>query len=110
KADIASGRLGQALFFHCVHRNAVAPSYITSRLVIANSAVHEFDIARFLFDEEYASVAVTGARAPANAPARRPLFIVLESASGVVVTVESFLDAQYGYDVQAELVCENGAV
>jgi myo-inositol 2-dehydrogenase / D-chiro-inositol 1-dehydrogenase len=110
KADIASGRLGQPLFFHCVHRNAVAPSYITSDLVIANSAVHEFDIARFLLDEEYASVAVTSARATTKAPARRPQFIVLESASGVVVTVESFLDAQYGYDVQAELVCENGAV
>ncbi len=30
--------------------------------------------------------------------------------SGVVVTVEAFLDAQYGYDVRAELVCESGTV
>jgi myo-inositol 2-dehydrogenase/D-chiro-inositol 1-dehydrogenase len=107
---VASGRLGPPLFFHCIHRNAVAPDYITSDLVIANSAVHEFDIARFLLDEEYAAVTVISAPATTSAPTRRPQFIVLESTSGVVVTVESFLDAQYGYDVQAELVCEKGAL
>jgi myo-inositol 2-dehydrogenase/D-chiro-inositol 1-dehydrogenase len=108
KQKIGDAGLGQALFLHCVHRNRVAPSYITSGLVLANSAVHEFDISRFLFDEEFAAVTVTGARSSRKAEGRRPLFVVLESMSGIVVTVEAFVDAQYGYDVQAELVCENG--
>ena len=110
KQGLADRKAGQPLFLHCVHRNAIAPDYITSDLVIANSAVHEFDIARFLLEEEFAAVSVFSARPSRNSDARRPQFIVLESLGGVIVTVEAYLDAQYGYDVQAELVCENGAV
>jgi myo-inositol 2-dehydrogenase / D-chiro-inositol 1-dehydrogenase len=110
KTAALAGKAGQPLFLHCVHRNAVAPDYITSDLVIANSAVHEFDIARFLLGEEFAAVSVHSARAARHAEGRRPQFIVLETASGVIVTVEAYLDARYGYDVQAELVCENGAI
>jgi myo-inositol 2-dehydrogenase/D-chiro-inositol 1-dehydrogenase len=110
KRSLESAAFGRALLLHCVHRNAVAPHYITSDMVIANSSVHEIDIARFLLGEEFAGVTVIGARPSSLAPSRRPQLIVLESASGVVVTVEAFLDAQYGYDVQAELVCESGTV
>jgi myo-inositol 2-dehydrogenase/D-chiro-inositol 1-dehydrogenase len=110
KRSLDDQQFGRPLFLHCVHRNAVAPHYITSDLVIANSSVHEIDIARFLLDEEFAAVTVISARSSRHAAMRQPQFIVLESASGVIVTVEAFLDAQYGYDVQAELVCEDGTV
>jgi len=103
-------KAGRPLFLHCVHRNAVAPDYITSDLVLANSAVHEFDIARFLLGEEIAIVSVFSARASRRAETRCPQFIVMETASSVIVTVEAYLDAQYGYDVRAELVCESGAI
>ncbi len=110
KAALAQNRLGAPLFFHCVHRNAVGPEYLTSELVIANSAVHEIDIARFLLEEEFAWVAVTSPRASMKAPGRRPQFIVLETRGGVVVDVEVFVDATYGYEVKGEMVCEAGAV
>jgi myo-inositol 2-dehydrogenase / D-chiro-inositol 1-dehydrogenase len=110
KRELQSGRIGDPLFFHCVHRNAVAPDYINSDLVIANSSVHEIDIARFLLEEEFRRVTVVSARSTRKAPNRQPQFLVLESSSGIVVTVEAFLDAQYGYDVQAELVGEEGAI
>ncbi len=108
KGKIGEAELGRPIFLHCVHRNAIAPSYITSDLVLANSAVHEFDISRFILDEEFASVTVISGKPTRNAETRRPQFVALESQSGIVVTIEVFLDAQYGYDVQAELVCENG--
>jgi myo-inositol 2-dehydrogenase / D-chiro-inositol 1-dehydrogenase len=110
KRGLGDALLGAPVFLHCVHRNSVAPHYITSDLVIANSSVHEIDIARFLLDEEIAAVTVISARRSLQAPSRRPQLIVLESTSGVVVTIEAFLDAQYGYDVRAELVCENGTI
>jgi len=110
KRSLDGEKLGRPLFLHCVHRNAVAPPYITSALVVASSAVHEIDIARFLLGEEFAAVTVIGARSSRKAPTRQPQLMILESASGVVVTVEAFVDAQYGYDVRAELVCEEGAV
>ena len=108
RATVVSGRLGAPLFLHCRHRNAVAPDYIDSDLVLTNSAVHDFDIARFLLGEDPVSVAVTQVRAGRQTRRRQPLFLVLESAGGAVVTVENFVDAHYGYDVQAELVCESG--
>ena len=110
KEALAQKRLGAPLFFHCVHRNAVGPEYLTSERVIANSAVHEIDIARFLLDEEFAWVAVTSSRASIRAPRRQPQFIVLETRDGVVVDVEVFVDATYGYEVRGEMVCEAGAM
>jgi myo-inositol 2-dehydrogenase/D-chiro-inositol 1-dehydrogenase len=110
KQALNTGEFGRALFLHCIHRNAVAPDYLTSDLVIANSAGHEFDIARFLLDEEIVSAYVASPPATRNAPNRQPQFILLQTASGVVVDIEVFTDAQYGYDVRAELVCEDGTV
>lgn len=107
---LAEGRLGAPLFLHCIHRNAVGPDYLTSELVIANSAVHEIDIARFLLGRELAWATVISPRASSRAPQRQPQLLVLETADGVVVDVEAFVDAGYGYDVRAELVCEAGAV
>ena len=110
KAALLGGRLGQALFLHCIHRNAVGPDYLTSDLVISSSAGHEFDIARFLLDDEIVSASVTRPRASRLAPNRQPQFIVLESASGIVVDIEAFVDCGYGYDVRGELVCEKGTI
>jgi myo-inositol 2-dehydrogenase/D-chiro-inositol 1-dehydrogenase len=110
RAAVAGETLGRPLFLHCVHRNAVGPDYVTSDLVLANSCVHEIDIARFVLGENAVRVRVIGARASRRAANRQPLFMILETESGVVVTVEAFLDAQYGYDVQGELVCEDGAL
>lgn len=110
KQTLASGRIGAALFLHCRHRNAVSPDYLTSDLIIASTAGHEFDIARFLLDEEIASATVITPRASRRAPGRQPQFIVLQSASGVVVDIEAFTDAGYGYDVQGEMVGEEGTV
>lgn len=107
---LTEGRLGPPLFLHCIHRNAAGPDYLTSELVIANSAVHEIDIARFLLGTELAWATVTSPRASSRAPQRQPQLIVLETTDGVVVDVEAFVDAGYGYDVRAELVCESGTV
>lgn len=110
KSELTGGRLGLALFLHCIHRNAVGPDYLTSDLVISSSAGHEFDIARFLLDDEIVSASVTRPRASRLAPGRQPQFIVLESAAGIVVDVEAFVDCGYGYDVRGELVCEKGTI
>jgi myo-inositol 2-dehydrogenase/D-chiro-inositol 1-dehydrogenase len=110
KDILARNLLGPPLFLHCVHRNALGPDYLTSELVITNSAVHEIDIARYLFDEEFAAVSVTSPRPSSRAPGRQPQLIVLETRGGIVVDIEAFVDATYGYEVRAELVCEAGAV
>ena len=110
KGALDATTLGLPLFMHCVHRNAFAPHYITSELVIANSTVHEIDIARYVLSEEFVAATVVSPRPSTKAPTRQPQFVVLETESGIVVDIEAFLDAQYGYDVRAELVCEAGTI
>jgi myo-inositol 2-dehydrogenase / D-chiro-inositol 1-dehydrogenase len=107
---VVDRRYGAPLFFHCIHRNKVAPPWMTSDMILTNSVVHEIDIARFVLGEEYAGITVVSPRATSAAPARQPQLVVMETEGGVVVDVEAFVDAQYGYDVRGELVCERGTV
>ncbi len=110
KTALAAGDLGAALIFHCVHRNATAASYTTSENLIANTAVHEFDIARWLLDDEAERVTVVSPRASSLGGMKDPQIILLHMTAGSVVDAEIFVNAQYGYDVRAELVCEHGTV
>jgi myo-inositol 2-dehydrogenase/D-chiro-inositol 1-dehydrogenase len=110
KASLASGRLGGALMFHCIHRNVAAPSWFDSRMAVSNSAVHEFDIARWMLDAELVGITVFRPKPAKGSSPGAPVYLVLESAAGQLVTIEVFNDATYGYDVRGELVCEKGTV
>lgn len=109
KAAHQSGQLGKVLMFHCLHRNVSAPSWFDTKMAITNSAVHEFDVARWLLDDELVSVQ---AHAPgaSQLQAGSPVFLVLATARGRLVTIEVFNNAGYGYDVRGELVCETGTL
>jgi myo-inositol 2-dehydrogenase/D-chiro-inositol 1-dehydrogenase len=107
---VVEGRLGLPVFLHCAHRNASVPAWFDPAMVITNSAVHEIDTARWLLDDEIASATVLmRGRGGAPGPTDRQ-FIVLETERGTLVDVELLLNARYGYDVTAELVCETGTV
>jgi myo-inositol 2-dehydrogenase/D-chiro-inositol 1-dehydrogenase len=110
KEKLGSGQLGKALIFHCVHRNVSAPDWFDSKMAIGNSAVHEFDIARWVLDTELASVQVFKPKPAVADSSGAPVFLVLESATGQLVNIEVFNNATYGYDVRGEVVCEKGTV
>jgi len=111
KRALESDQLGRPLLVHCTHRNAsVAPGHPTSML-ISGSAVHEIDIVRWLLDEELAAVTVYTPRSAAAAVGTQdPLMLILESVSGVLIDVEVFVNAAYGYDVRCELVADRGTI
>jgi myo-inositol 2-dehydrogenase/D-chiro-inositol 1-dehydrogenase len=111
KAALDGGQIGAPLLMHCVHRNVSCPPDLPSAMLITGSAVHEMDIARWLLGDEI--VAVTVHRPRSSRAAGRvsdPLFLVLETAGGVVIDVEVFVNARYGYEVRCELVGEEGTV
>jgi myo-inositol 2-dehydrogenase / D-chiro-inositol 1-dehydrogenase len=112
KAALDEGSLGPPLLMHCAHRNPSVPPYFTTDMSISDSAVHEIDIARWLFGEEITAAAVLSPRRTGQAPdgVQDPLILLLELASGALVDDELFVNARYGYDVRAEVVCENGTV
>ncbi|MGH3384398.1 MAG: Gfo/Idh/MocA family protein [Nocardioidaceae bacterium] len=109
KTALDSGDLGEVLMLHCVHRNPTAPDWFTSDLALTDSVVHEVDTSRWLLADEIAAVTVlAGKPSPKAGSAQDPQLVVFEMASGVLVTVESFVHAQYGYDVRCELVGSEG--
>lgn len=104
------GAYGEALAFHCVHRNASVPSYFDSAASIVSSCGHEVDISRYVLSAELSSVKVFRAKRSRNATFDDPMLVIFETDKGQLVDVELFLNAQYGYDVKGELVCETGTI
>jgi myo-inositol 2-dehydrogenase/D-chiro-inositol 1-dehydrogenase len=72
--------------------------------------VHEFDIARWMLDAELTGITVFRPKPAKGSSPGAPVYLVLEAATGQLVTIEVFNDAAYGYDVRGELVCEKGTV
>jgi myo-inositol 2-dehydrogenase / D-chiro-inositol 1-dehydrogenase len=77
---------------------------------ITNSAVHEIDVSRWLLEEELAAVQVFRPATSNNDAAIGPVFLVFETSSNHIVTVENNNNGGYGYDVRGELVCEKGTI
>ncbi|HEY0166481.1 MAG TPA: Gfo/Idh/MocA family oxidoreductase [Jatrophihabitans sp.] len=111
KQAVDAGGLGLPLMLHCTHRNQQAPAGLPSESLISGSAVHELDIARWLLGEELSRITVHRPRSSrASLPTEDPLFLVVESSSGVIIDIEVFVNSGYGYEVRCELVAERGTV
>jgi len=110
KSDLDAGRVGDALVVHNIHRNAYAPYGLDTTLSINNSAVHEVDINRWLLGEDYSWVQVLYGKPGPDVPAGQadPLLITFKTASGVLVTIEMFMTARYGYEVRCSVVGGDG--
>ncbi len=110
QARFAGGDIGAALLLHCVHRNATAPGFFGGMMSITNAAVHEFDIARWLLGAEITSIRVMHGRRTTATAAQDPMMLLLRTDQGQIIDIEVFMNAAYGYDVRAEMVCEGGSL
>jgi myo-inositol 2-dehydrogenase/D-chiro-inositol 1-dehydrogenase len=112
KRRLDAGDVGAPLLVHCAHRNPVVPAAFTSEMLITDSVVHEIDTVRWLLGEEIARATVFAPRASSRAAAglQDPQVVIFETASGRLVDVECFVNAQYGYDIRCEVVAETGTL
>lgn len=110
KSLLRTGRLGRPLMLHNRHRNVASPPWWTSAMHINDSVVHEMDVTRWLLDQEITAVTVLCPRPSRNAPEglQDPQFVVMETDGGAIVDVEINVNCGFGYQVQAEVVCEGG--
>ncbi|NUS23156.1 MAG: Gfo/Idh/MocA family oxidoreductase [Streptomyces sp.] len=110
KGLLNTGQLGRPLMLHNRHRNAASPPFFTSEMLISDSVAHETDVTRWLLGQEITAVTVLRPRPSVNAPdaLQDPQFVVFETDGGAVVDVEIFVNCGFGYQVQAEVVCERG--
>ncbi|WP_304459289.1 Gfo/Idh/MocA family protein [Alicyclobacillus sendaiensis] len=112
KREIESGRYGAPLMVRCVHRNAFVDERYTTDMAVLDTLIHELDVTRWLLGDDYASVQVLYPKVTRHAHAglQDPQIFNLVTQSGVVITAEVFVNCQYGYDIQCEVVCEDGVV
>ena len=112
KRAVRSGQLGAPLLMHAAHRNPSVPPHFTSEMIINDSAVHDYDMARWMLDDEIAAITVLKPRVNRKAAAgfNDPLLCLLEMRDGVIVDVENSVNCGFGYDIRGEVVCEDGTV
>lgn len=110
KRLLDSGDFGRTLLMHCAHRNPASPPGFNDNMMITDSVVHEFDTTRWLLDDEITAVSVRRPRATSAAKEglSDPQLVTIETAGGVVVDVEIFVNCTFGYQVRCEAVCEKG--
>ncbi|MFI1208190.1 Gfo/Idh/MocA family oxidoreductase [Streptomyces sp. NPDC020802] len=112
KEVIAAGTIGAPLIVHCAHRNPTVPDAYRSAMAAQDTAVHEIDVLRWLLDDEIVSAQVLTPRATSKRfeHLKDPQIMLFETAGGVRVDLEVFVNCQYGYDIQCETVGEDGLV
>ncbi|MFG2516406.1 Gfo/Idh/MocA family protein [Streptomyces sp. NPDC048584] len=110
KALLETGELGRSLMLHNRHRNVASAPFFTSGMLITDSVAHEVDATRWLLGHEIAAVTVLRPAPSSGAPEGLldPQFVVLETDGGALSDVEIFVNCGFGYQVQAEMVCERG--
>ena len=113
KAALDEGAVGPALMAHCAHRNPSVPPYgYTSDMAITDTAIHEIDLMRWMFNEDIVAAQVIKPRRSSRAAKdlQDPQFILFEMRSGICVDVEVNVNCLYGYDIRCEIVGETGTL
>jgi predicted dehydrogenase len=106
---IAAGRLGRPLLFKAVSRDREPGPAQGSGGILVDSAIHDFDLARWLIGEEVSEVtAVTGAAGGGIGGEVDTALVNLRFAGGALGAVEVFARAGYGYDIRTEVVGSGG--
>jgi len=109
-ALIEAGEYGRPLMIHSTVLVDSVPESFTSEMIFNDSLVHDADIARFLFQEEIATVTVH--QPPKSSRAREdlndPFFVIFTMTNGGLYTVQIYVSSGLGYSVGTQVVCENG--
>lgn len=110
KNVIDSGEIGEPLMLHCAHRNPEVGDSYTTDMAITDTLIHELDVLRWLLKDDYVSAQVIYPRKTRKASShlKDPQIVLLETAKGVRIDVEIFVNCEYGYDIQCQVVGESG--
>ncbi len=101
---------GAPLMVHAAHRNPrVGENYVTP-MAIHDTLIHEIDVFRWLLNDDYVSARVVFPRKcpRSHEKLRDPQIVTLTTKKGVVIDTEVFVNCHYGYDIQCEIVGEDG--
>lgn len=108
--QMVDSEIGQPLMVHAAHRNPTVPDQYVTPMAIHDTLIHEIDVFRWLLDDDYVSARVTFPRSCAvtHEKLRDPQIVTLTTAKGTVINTEVFVNCKYGYDIQCQVVGEEG--
>ena len=113
KEMIDSGEFGAPLVIKCTHRaEAVDPSYTTA-MAVTDTAIHEIDVLPWLIGgDEWDEVQCIMPKVTKNAHEglKDPQVMILKTKGGVVTVLEVNVNCGFGYDINCEVVCEDGVI
>jgi len=110
KNNLNSKKFGKPLLLHCIHRCQSPPIFFNSEMSITNALVHEFDISRWLLNSEIRELQIIKSNVRKDLSFVDPLLAIIKCTNDVIIDVEINQNANYGYDVRAELLCEKGSI
>ncbi len=108
--QVVDSQIGQPLMVHAAHRNPTVPEHYVTPMAIHDTLIHEIDVFRWLLNDDYVSAQVVFPRASSHTHGqlRDPQVVLLETATGIRIDVEIFVNCRYGYDIQCTVVGEEG--
>lgn len=112
KAALDSGAYGEPLMLHCTHRNPEVGTGYNTPMAVHDTAIHEIDVLHWLVDDEYDTVQVITPRVTkySHSELKDPQIMLMRTKKGVCIDVEVFVNCKFGYDINCEMVCEDGAI
>ncbi|HVI43069.1 MAG TPA: Gfo/Idh/MocA family oxidoreductase, partial [Anaerovoracaceae bacterium] len=112
KALLDSGEFGNPLVVKCTHRAIEVDDSYSTEMAVTDTAIHEIDCLHWLLGDDWESVQVImGANTKFAHPGLRdPQVMIMQSKKGVTVMLEVFVNCKFGYDINCEVVCEDGVI
>lgn len=112
KELLDSGDFGEPLIVKCTHRNPEVGENYDTPMAVHDTAIHEIDVLHWLVGDDYESARVLIPRSTkhTHAKLKDPQIMILKTKSGILIDLEVFVNCQFGYDINCEVVCEEGVV
>ncbi len=112
KELLDSGDFGSPLVVKCTHRAISVDDAYTTEMAITDTAIHEIDCLPWLIDDEWDTVQCILGKdtSAAHKGLRDPQIMIMTTKKGVTVILEVYVNCKFGYDINCEVVCEDGVV
>ena len=112
KEIVDSGDIGDPLVVKCAHRLPSLPvPEFTPEMLVTDGIIHELDLLHWLVNEDYKSTKMIFPKQSKNAVGKQrdPQICIMSTQSGIHLEVEAYFNCRFAYDIQCEVVCEEGA-